>query len=231
MVRSGPESHGTARSPHDSEHAGRLRVHGNVDAHAEEAGKFRASTLHLHPERESLRVAGIDHPRSIAIKDRQHRVERVAHHLLEVVRSLDGSVDLIHALQEPEMSLALLFCPLALDRDTRKIGDLVDDILLLSRGTSRFAGVYRERSQYPAIQGEHRRRPTRAEPVWQSQIPIVGPQWILGDIGDDDWCFAVRGRSARSRGRTDGGAVDRFRIALWQARRGAVPEAIAIRVQ
>src|SRR5439155_21556440 len=56
MRRARPESHGTARRPHDSEHAGRLRVHGQLDAHAEEARIFRASTLHLHPVREGLRV-------------------------------------------------------------------------------------------------------------------------------------------------------------------------------
>jgi len=39
------------------------------------------------------------------------------------------------------MGLALLLCPLALDGDARQSGDLCDDILLLERGTARFARV------------------------------------------------------------------------------------------
>src|SRR5258705_11349122 len=107
----------------------------------------------------------MDQPCSVAIEDRKHCIEHIAHHLFEVVRSLDRPVNLIHALQEPEMGLALLLCPLALDRDARKIGNLFDDILLLWRRTSRFAAVYCEGSQYPTIRGEHRRRPARLEPV------------------------------------------------------------------
>src|SRR5712692_964532 len=166
ILRSRPEYHGAARRPHGSEQVGGLRVHRHVGADGEEAGKFRASTLHPHPVRDGLRIAGIGQPRSIALEDRQHGVEHIAHHLLEVVRSLDGAVHPIHALKEPEMGLVLLLCPLALDRDARKIGDLFDDTLLRWRRTARFAGVYREGSQYPAIRGEYRRRPTRSEPVW-----------------------------------------------------------------
>ncbi len=129
------------------------------------------------------------------------------------------------------MGLAVLVCPLALDRDARKIGDLFDDAQLMRRGTSRFAGVDRERPKHLPIRGQYRRRPARAEPVGQGQVPIVGPEWILGDVGDDDGRFAVRGRSARSHGRADQAAVDRVRIALGQARRGAMPEAAAICVQ
>src|SRR5262245_39616702 len=67
--------------------------------------------------------------------------------------------------------------------------------------------------------------------MWQGQVSIIGPKWILSDIGDNDWFFAVRRRSARSRGRTDGGTVDRAGIALWKARRCAVPKTVAIRIQ
>ena len=105
-----------------------FRVNGQVKSQSEDAGKFQSSMLHHHFPRCRLWVTGIDQPRAIAIEDREHCIQHIAHHLLQVVRSLDGSVNLIHALQEPEMSLALLFCPLTLDRDTREIGDLLDDI-------------------------------------------------------------------------------------------------------
>src|SRR5438309_1764505 len=65
-----PQGHGPARSPHGSAHTGRIGVHGHVDTHAEEAGKFRASTLHLQHVRRSLRVARIHQPRAIAVEDR-----------------------------------------------------------------------------------------------------------------------------------------------------------------
>src|SRR5262249_61791360 len=71
MGRSRPEAHGTARCPYGSQYVGRLRIHGHVEADAEEAGKFRARTLHLHPVPEGLRVTRINQPCTIAVEDRQ----------------------------------------------------------------------------------------------------------------------------------------------------------------
>src|SRR5207244_13587383 len=144
----------------------RLRVYRHVEAHAEEARKFRARPLHLDSVPADLRVARIDQPRAITLKHRQQGVQHIAQHLLEVIRPLDGPVHLIHGLQEPEMRLALLLGALALDRDAREIGELCDNVLLLWRRSSRCTGVEREGAQDPAIRGEYRRRPTRAEPVW-----------------------------------------------------------------
>src|SRR5262249_32296203 len=121
MGRARPEAHGTARRPHGAEHVSRFRVHGHVEAHAEAAGKFRARPLHLHPVPAGLRVARIDQPRTITLKHRQQYVKHIAHHLLDVARLLDSPVYLIHGLQEPEMSLALLLGALALDCDAREI--------------------------------------------------------------------------------------------------------------
>src|SRR5206468_7499918 len=45
--------------------------------------------------------AGMHQPRAIAVEDGQRRVENIAHHLLEVVRSLDRAVHPIHTLDEP----------------------------------------------------------------------------------------------------------------------------------
>src|SRR5262249_24368953 len=159
---------GTARRPHRAEYVGRLRVHGHVEAHAEEARKFRARPLqvNLDPVPAGVRIARIDQPGAITLQHRQQGVQHIAQHLLEVVRLLDGPVYLIHGLQEPEMRLALLLGALALDCDAREIGNLFDDCLLLWRRTARCTGVEREGAQDPAIRGEYWCRPTRAEPVW-----------------------------------------------------------------
>ncbi len=70
--------------------------------------------LHRHAPRWSLWIAGIDQPSSVAIEDRKHLVEHVAHHLLEVIRALNRPVDSIHAFEEPKMGVAFLLSPLAL---------------------------------------------------------------------------------------------------------------------
>ena len=41
------------------------------------------------------------------MKNRQHFVEHIAHHLLEVIGALHGPVDPLQAFQEPQMRLAL----------------------------------------------------------------------------------------------------------------------------
>src|SRR6185503_3681777 len=130
MLRFRTESHSTAGSSDGSEHSLDFPVDTQVKSQSEDAGKFQSSMLHDHFPRCRLWVTGIKQPRAIAIEDREHCIKHIAHHLFEVIGSLDGSVNLIHALQEPEMSLALLLGALTLDRDTRKIGDLFDDGLL-----------------------------------------------------------------------------------------------------
>ena len=82
------------------------------------------------------------------------------------------------------MTLALLLCPLAFDRDAREIGYLVDDILLLWRRTSRFAGVYREGSQYL---GHPRRVPASTN--------TLGGRVVKPDL--DNWPTVDPGRCRR----------------------------------
>ena len=152
MFRSRTESHRTAGGPDGLEHFRDFRVHGQIKPQGEEAGKFRPSMLHHHSPRASLRITGIDQPRSVAVEDRKHCIKHIAHHLLEVVRPLDGSVNLIHALQEPEMTLALLFCPLAFNRDSCKVASSSSmSSSSLRRRTSRFAIVHRRRFPGPFL--------------------------------------------------------------------------------
>src|SRR4029434_2930904 len=139
MLRFWTESHSPAGSPDGLEHFLDFRVDGQVKSESEDAGEFRPGMLHRHFPRCCLWITGINQPRSVTIKNRKHCVEHVAHYLFEVIGSLHGPVDLIHAFQEPEMSLALLLGALMLDRDARKIGDLFDNVYLLWCRTSRCA--------------------------------------------------------------------------------------------
>lgn len=148
------------------------------------------------PRARDVAIAWIDHPGSIAGEDRQHGLEHVAHHLFEVVRSLDCPVHLSHALEKPEVRLPLLLGPLVLDRDARQVGDLLDRSQLLLRRAPRFAGVDREGGQDASVGRANGGRPTRAELMAEGQIPIVDPQGILSDVGDHHRCVAIRGRSA-----------------------------------
>ncbi len=113
MLRPRTESHRTAASSRCFEHIGDFRIHGQIHSQCEGAGEVRPSMLHLRSPRCSLRIAGKDQPSSVGVKDRKHRVEHIAHHLLEVIRALDGPVDPIHAFQKPQMGLAFLLRPLA----------------------------------------------------------------------------------------------------------------------
>src|SRR5438034_1030738 len=91
----------TAGRPQGAKHLSRLRVDRHLVAHAEETGEFRTRPLHLDLVRDGLGVTGMHQPRAIAVEDRQRSVEDVAHHLLEVIRCLDGAVHPIQTLDEP----------------------------------------------------------------------------------------------------------------------------------
>ena len=65
------------------------------------APKLRSRVLHHGSPRRGLGVARIDQPHAVAAEDLEHRVEHVAHHLLEVIGPLHGAVDPVHAFEEP----------------------------------------------------------------------------------------------------------------------------------
>ncbi len=111
-----------------AKHGGRMAVHRHVFTHGIEAGELRTRPLHLHAVRFGLGVARVHQPRAIAVEDRQRRLEHVAHHLLEIVRSLDCEVHAIEALAAPPSELALFLRPLALgdiDHDATQAGRAV----------------------------------------------------------------------------------------------------------
>jgi hypothetical protein len=64
--------------------------------------------LHDGSPRCALGVARIDEPGTIASEDLERRPENVAHHPVEVIRSLDGAVDPVHRLEEPQVRAVLL---------------------------------------------------------------------------------------------------------------------------
>src|SRR5207245_9284130 len=94
---------------HDLEDVRDFRIDGEVASQGEGTRELGPSMLHRHFPRRGVRITGMDQPRSIAIEDRQDDLEHVANHLLQVVRSLHGAVHPIHALEEPEMGVVLLF--------------------------------------------------------------------------------------------------------------------------
>src|SRR5258708_5369704 len=106
---------------------------------------------------------------------------------------------------------------LALNGDTRQMGDLLDESVLLRSGAALFAIVDREGTQHSACRGDYRRGPARSQPVRQGQIAIIGPQRIRGDVRDDYWLGAVSGRPARTYGRADDDAVNCRSVGHWQA--------------
>ena len=65
----------------------------------------------------------------------------------------------------------------------------------------------------------------------QTELAIIGPQRICGDVRNDHLLCAVSGRPARTCAGADDGAIDCLRIGFWQAGRCAVPELVCFRVQ
>ena len=65
--RTGPLEARTVRNTFDD-----LRVRGHIEPQGEEAGEVRPRMLHRHSPRRSLRVTGIDEPRTVAVEDRKH---------------------------------------------------------------------------------------------------------------------------------------------------------------
>ena len=64
--------------------------------------------LHDRSPRWSSRVAWVDEPGSIAGEDLERRLEHLAHHLVELIGSLDGAVDPVHRLEEPQIRAVFL---------------------------------------------------------------------------------------------------------------------------
>ena len=58
-----------------------------------------------------------------------------------------------------------LFCTLTLDRDSRKVCHLLDEVQLLRTGTARFAGIKRECPYYVACGGKYGRGPACPQPM------------------------------------------------------------------
>ena len=103
--------------------------------------------------------------RERAERKRAERLLAGENRLLEIVRPLERSVDLIHALEKRHVGLALLLGPLSLDRDARHVADLLDDAQLLCARTPRLVAIHREGGQDPAVGREYRRRPARPQAV------------------------------------------------------------------
>ena len=193
LLQSGAEGHGSARSPHGLEHSSGLRIYGHFEPPCEGTGILRPGPLHRHAIGRARRVARVDEPRPVAAEDLQHRVEDVAHHLLEVVRPLQGPVDQVQGFEEPQVGQTILFGTPALGDVAGEDGD-ADDRTVRSPGR----GGARRRSA-SSTRAPPRRGPTpaaarRPGPGRGSSWPSPGPgppSCSRGDCG--------RSRSRRRR--------------------------------
>src|SRR4030095_2930187 len=77
-------------------------------------GKLRPRVFHHGVPGSSIGIARVDQPRAVASEDVERRKKDVAQHLLEVLGSLHGAVDAVHALQELEIAPVLRLRALAL---------------------------------------------------------------------------------------------------------------------
>src|SRR4029453_11394235 len=77
-------------------------------------GKLRPRVLHHGVPERSIGIARVNQPRAVASEDVERRKKDVAQHLLEVLGSLHGAVDAVHALQELEIAPVLRLRALAL---------------------------------------------------------------------------------------------------------------------
>ena len=83
--------------------------------------------LHHRATRRRIGIAGIEQPGPIAIEDRQRLLEHAARHALDLVRSLHGTVDPVHAFEEPQVLSAFLLCTLLLS-DIDRAADVLDHL-------------------------------------------------------------------------------------------------------
>ena len=122
--------------------------------------------------------------------------------------------------------------PVALDRDARDVRCDLDEVPVARLRGAGFAVVHRERAEAAAVAvgvgREDRKRPACTERVGEGHVAEGVPERVARDVGDDDRAARERGRPARADGRADRRAVDRGAVRGREARRGSVPEAIAL---
>src|SRR4029450_8577605 len=95
-VVAGTEQNRARRRLRRLENRGDLGVVGKFFFERERTGELRTRVLHDRSPRCSSRVAWVDDPGSIAGKYLERRPENLAHHLVELIGSLDGAVDPVH---------------------------------------------------------------------------------------------------------------------------------------
>ena len=74
-------------------------------------------------------------------------------------------------------------------------------------------------------------RPAAAQPTDLGHFSIRLPERILQNVSDHNRFFAVHGRAARSRFRSDSKAVDGLDVVVGKAGAGAVPHVLPVLIQ
>jgi hypothetical protein len=120
-----------------------------------------------------------------------------------------------------------LFGQLALDRNAGDVGGDIDEARLGVVWFAHVLRIHRERAEDRATVRKNRRRPAGAKSVREGQVPIILPQWIRHNVGDDDGRPPMGGSAARASIGTDRHAVNHLRVGVRQTRRSAVPQPAA----
>src|ERR1044072_864068 len=98
----------------------------------------------------------------------------------------------------------------------------------VARGRTWLLVVHRKRTKDFATTRKNRCRPTRAEPVCYSEFPIILPKRIDGNVRHNNRFATIHRGAARTVLWSNRATIDCFHVFLWQTRRRAVPDVIAI---
>jgi len=89
-----------------------------------------------------------------------------------------------------------VFGKLAFDGDPGDPRGDIDEAGFRRAWFARLFRIHGERAKHRAAMRQDRRRPARAKAMRSRQFPIVGPQRIIGNVGDDDRFPSIGGGTA-----------------------------------
>src|SRR5205085_1214488 len=119
-------------------------------------------------------------------------------------------------------------CQPAFNCNSSQMSDLFDDLLIARAWAARLAIIHRECRDYFGLRRDDRRRPTCAQRMGQSRLPIVSPQGINRDVLHDYLFAAVRGCPTGTYSRPDHDSIDTIRVGFWKAGCSTMPQAITV---
>src|SRR5262245_51661314 len=104
----------------------------------------------------------------------------------------------------------------------RGVGRHFDQFAMTRSRTARAAEVQSKVAEHVPLCVKDRRGPTGAQAVREREIPVIFPQWIGGNILNNDRLAPVSGCPAGARTRSDGFAVNSTVVTFREARSRSV---------